>query len=667
MDDKTKSKDPYAEFGGSVATDPYAEFGGKSSASIGKPKTREEAMAANAETSKGITNQEAQYIERPISPEDSMKTETQRYVEQHGVPYRAAAGAGRFTKGAFYDLPTSVLEKTQENIKSGNYDNNYIGGPAGPAFIDALSSKLWTEPREQLQTKALKEDVAGNPRAGQAYQIAAAFPPIGGAITSLTERASEGDVAGAGGEATAAYLIPKVASKIPAATRIGLQEINGAGKEAVAAAERARAERVAHNEGRTQEILANHQEKLASAKADFDKAMAEWEQSTGEKKAAHEAKVKDAQKKWVEKAMAAERDAEAATQAKAKRETLEAGQNAAAQKLHENIQDTHRAVKSSLDQRWNGLRDKVGRDTPLDSVKVKEAIDTAKDKYLLGSPENLKVFNDLTNQMVDEAAGKIDTPEGAQPILKPLTWEEARVHSSALGEKMYSGELPANVRKAIGSVREAVESELQNSADSKGAGKEYRKLKGDWSQYEDDWRDTSALSSGGSPLAKSIKSPTPEFTKSWTLGKGGDLVAQKLARYKQFGGNPELASTLRQLADEAKKIPNIKATIDPKEAARSVPKPGLPPPPKMSSAPEMKTVAEPKLPGQEPPIDPREIRLRKLEQHSGRPFKWYDAFPPFFVERMALKSPAIRKWVADQPRNEIPIRYGIPPPPTPTP
>lgn len=471
--------------------------------------------------------------------------------------------------------------------------------------------------------------------------------------------------------------------KAQSAVRIPAQEIAGAGKEPVLAAEQARKAAVARQEGsfeaRTQAaadankeavaqhqakvdaINASHQEKLQSAKADYDLATEEYKRATAEDKAAYADKVSKMRADWVEKAYAAEKAADDAAKISSQRETLQTGQDAYAKSIADNVKQTHDTVRAGLNDRWGQLRDKVGENTPLNSERLADAVETAKSKYLLGSPTDLKQFKELVGQMEDSEAGVIDVGGGeTEPILRPLTWEEGRVHSTALGEKLSSGELPGNVKRAVGYVRDALEGELGKAAEAAGAGKEYSALKGDWHQYMDDWHDMSSVATGGSPLARVFRAQDPGFVTQAVLGKAGDRLVGTLAKYRQAGANPLLMARLRQLSDTAKGLPTIKVPPTPKRLA-------IPPPPEVAAAPEMKAVKAPSIPAPPgaktvlppesiPAVSPKEVRLRKLEQAAGRPFRWYDLFPPYLAEHLLLKNPKVREWIASQPRQELPPR-----------
>jgi len=444
------------------------------------------------------------------------------------------------------------------------------------------------------------------------------------------------------------------------ATRVLGQEVAGAGREPVylekvrrAAVSKERLERyqesAKHVAEENAKSIRDHAGKVKEAQDAYQKELSDYQQATAEKKATHAEKVKAAKKEWVDKSYEAKKLKAESDKVQGRLEALKRGQEAYAKIIKQNAEATHAAVKGSLDSRWNALNEQVGRQTTLNSPAISDAIEEAKTKFLMGSPESLKVFNDLTRQMTGE--GQVDAAGGATPVLRPITWQEGRVHYSALGDRMYSGDLPGNVYKGIGYVRDALDRELSATAKARGAGKVYSDLKGDWSRYMDDWRDMGAVATGGSPLARVLRAQDPGFVASQVTGKAGERMAETLGRYKQFGGNPAAVSKYRALGEQVKNTPKIKVPSAPGKLE-------LPAEPKLGDAPEAKSVKGPQLkeaPKMKPvePVDPVAVRQKRLAEMAGRPFRFYDLFPPYLLEHMALKSPAIRDWIAKQPRTEL--------------
>lgn len=436
----------------------------------------------------------------------------------------------------------------------------------------------------------------------QALQVPAAIRDImqsGGENAGLTA-ASQIVPRTAGGVAATAAMekAPAIADKlISTPVRIALQRAGGAGKEPVLLEAMARERQLAE---RASTAARTHQE-------------------------------------WLNKAMEVKREQAEVARNVARKQVLDRGIESYGKRLLDNIQQTHENVKTSLNQRWNQLRSHpinrggvptVLKDQPLNSTAIADSIETAEKKFLAGSPESIKQFRDLMNFMeTKEAPGFMaGSKHGA---LNPITWDEGRIHYSALGDRMFSGDLPGNVRAAIRYVRdEGLGSQLHEVAGKAGAGQQYSSLLKDWSQYEHDWRDMSSVTTGGgSPLARAKMAPNAATLTPQVLGKTGDLLMERLAKYRQFGGSPSTAAAIRKLASESKSITRLRA-------------PELPP--------------RPRTPEALPEIDPVAIRRKRLTQYAARPIEFWDLVNPVrWIERPAMSSEAIREWVARQPRKEL--------------
>ena len=406
-----------------------------------------------------------------------------------------------------------------------------------------------------------------------------------------TALAVENAAGGAIGTAESGRMVPAIAEgtlkRLGSGSRIALQEAAGAGREPVRAAERARAETAAATDAQN-----------AAGRRD-----------------------------WVEREHATRRAEQqnAATTAQAK--TIERGQRAYVDRTLQNAQQAFKATKSGLDQRWNALRQRIGNN-PINSQPLADAIEDAKSRYLMGAPESLKQFNDLIRTM--ESDKLLDAPGGPKPMLRQLSWEEGRAHYTALGDKLYSGELPGSVMKAVDHVRGELDRELSATAEAGKMGKFYSQTKADWSQFKSDWDDMrntsmakSATGNAGSPLARLVRARTPEAAAKVMTD---DRLAGMMAKYAKSGANPKLIDAFRKLDAQL-------GTLE-KSRVPARPKPFEP-----KAGPE--------------PINPKEIRAKRLENYASQPFKWYDFLSPTGVSHALLKSDALRNWVASQPRKEL--------------
>ena len=508
-----------------------------------------------------------------------------------------------------------------------------------------------------------------------------ALAPFGGqAWAEMGKQLGERDYPGAAGSALAGTLLgaawlggpklPKDVASLPrkaeSVIRIPAQDIAGAGKEPVARALRNREATIARG-------AETYSTKLSEAKKDYETAtrvseetaaakdrqnLAKYEQNVAETKAKAEAEAAIKRKQWIDETIKVKNIKDQAAHVDAQRESLGIAQDEYTRLLKDNTTSTEAALTSSFKTRWNNFRDVVGRDTKLDTTNVSRSVLEAKSKFLRGSPESLKVFNDLLDEIgVTSLRGAINldtaSPEAVASLgkgLLELDLDTARIHSSAIGGKRFSGELPGNVYHALGHVQDAIESEIMNAARAKGMGKEYGSLKSDWSQYMQDWNDMSPVATGGSPLARIKRAQDPAFVSDQVRGKAGNRLIEILARYRDFGASPQLLVKLRNVRAEIRALPKTSIPETPKPL--SIKATEFPPPPELSvrEVPGLRAVKPPIIP---PPVDPVALRKKLLETYAARPFGWFDLFPPRFIERLLTKSQAFRDWVARQPRKEL--------------
>src|SRR4029077_1522706 len=212
---------------------------------------------------------------------------------------------------------------------------------------------------------------------------------------------------------------------------------------------------------------------------------------------------------------------------------------------------------------------------------------------LRGAPDSLKQFNDVireTGIRINDA-GEIEIPEGVDTHMPVDT---LRVHSSAIGDKLASGDLPGNVYQSLKIAKEGFEGMIESAAEAEGQGDIYRDLKRDWSRYMRDWKDMRAVGTGkGSVLARALVAPDTKFLRPLLTSKGGDQLLQTLGGYRDAGARPELSQSARKLAREslAIKAPAAKAMPPSYEAT---------PPPKLREVtpPKRKPVPIPKPPSE---------------------------------------------------------------------
>ena len=305
-------------------------------------------------------------------------------------------------------------------------------------------------------------------------------------------------------------------------------------------------------------------DKRRADKQVYDKAVSDQVQKFNEDRASAQQANAEMRAEFVRKEAEARKADAAQAAADAQKQVLARGQQNYVQRAMVNAKETFKTTKARLDKRFNGLRDLLGDKTigsgsvkgkPIGSDAIEQSIEEAKDKFLMGAPESIKQFNDVMNLMTESNR---DDPF---PKIRPLSWQEARVHYTALGDRMYSGDLPGNVRKAVELVHDTIDKQLERVAEKNKRGKEYRSARDDWSQFKKDWDDMSntayaksAMGEAGSPLARLVRAADPDAA---ARALGNDRIMDQLARYKQHGANVGLAQGFRELGKRAAGIENV--------------------------------------------------------------------------------------------------------------
>jgi len=479
------------------------------------------------------------------------------------------------------------------------------------------------------------------PIAGQALATAG-FGEAAPAIASDTTAFAR---AAAPKLADAALFVPRT---VTAGIRIGMQDLGGAGKEPVARAAREHAVKIEQAQKDYNDALRAVQEENATRRTEAANGLAEKRQTVEQTNAQTRAD-------YLRKEMEARKSEAAQAAAEAQKQVIERGQRSYATRAIDNAKQTFRTVKAELDQRWDKLRDTIG-ERPINSGNVAKAIEEAKAKYLMGDPESLKLFDQLTEQL-QQPKEFIDpgVPGQLKPTMKAMPWQQGRVFYTSLGHKMYGEGLAGNVFKATEYVHDVLGKELGATARnvSPAIGKLYESTKADWSQFKKDWDDMSnmsysksAMGEAGSPLARLVRAADSQAA---ARALANDRIMDQLARYQTQGLNPRLAAGFRALDKRMDGIDKVALSKHPS-------KPNYKP---LSEEAEPRLMKEPSPPDLGKPKSPAQIRYEKLENYAGRPWRWYDLVPFNLFERTLLKSNDIRRWVAEQPRREIPVKDQI--------
>ncbi|PWT72285.1 MAG: hypothetical protein C5B60_09800 [Chloroflexi bacterium] len=392
-----------------------------------------------------------------------------------------------------------------------------------------------------------------------------------------------------------------------------MQKVAGAGREPIVQDIRAAQNANLEALGKHEEAVANAERKYNTAKQEYLDKKARGEQADAEK-------LRQAAKEWRDRQYEhslAKSKAESITR---QQEVLQRGVDAYADRARENLTRTHNIAESRLNSRYYHLQQSIENALPgekgyANSEHIKEVIDYARDKFLLGSPDDVKTFNNLVRWMTES------TEPGAEAGLRNLPWGDVRVHHSAMGDQIRPGNnLPGNVVQAIRYVREkGTGAELMRIAKEAGMGEVYAKLTKDYRQFKIDWSDRGEVSQGASPLRPGLARQDNAPLVRDVTGDAGDRFLSILAKYKKDGANIRLFEGIRDLTTKAENLGKVaiprehlvRVTMPRDIEPFQAPKTTEPPTP-----PEFRPPARPKLRIPRP----EQVRQELLERRAGRPF-----------------------------------------------
>jgi hypothetical protein len=372
--------------------------------------------------------------------------------------------------------------------------------------------------------------------------------------------------------------------------------------------------------------------------ADLEKQHEEKVQSVGKKTAADEAayktKVEHAKDEYARKV--AERNQKMIDQSKqqsaanVKRDATGAKIRSGpayqrltqmADNVGESVGKLDKTVREAYNARWNAFHQAMG-DAQGNFTPVQQAVSDAETNILKGSPENIAIFRNIMKEGEDPLLSQASVFKGASrgtdikellgsmrsegertrflnslkaedptfsvdgsPVAKEnavLPIDQIRGYSTELGNKIYrSGNISGDVRRALKSVKDAADKEVERVADSKGQGSTYRQLNKDWAQYMDDFYEHDG------PLYKMKNALNSDRRIALISGGEGGRVIDSLGRYSRFDpNNVETVGRVRSMVNQIDNLssrpgpvppPVARPTFPARPAARDVPpKPAMP-------------------------------------------------------------------------------------------
>ncbi len=541
---------------------------------------------------------------------------------------------------------------------------------------------------EKTAESRFKQPGWANKVTGAEEFLESGVPFAGPGVVRSHEQIGRGDIAGGVGSAASAGLVGAgLAKAAPGlAERLTPTALNQVARKSVAGVfdvgenfeERARKE---------------HEEALATLTKEYEEKI----QQTGEKSSAREAayrtKIEQVRDNYARKIAENEAKKVAASakqsgaEVKQKSLTTQPRSGPVYQRLAgmadqiatQDVPKLDTDMRAAQNNRWAAFRQAIGDDpkTPkmVDWTPVQSAVANAEANILQGSPENIAIFRSIIREgvnpalegasvfksPVEDVLTRKDLSESARTRIlqdiaeeseraaragsgSPLAsavqipFDDARGYYTELGQKLTSSSLPGDVRRALKSVQDAVDTKAIKPAIPKDQLGTYSQLKSDWAQYMGDFYDSDG------PLYQLKNAATSDGRLNLITGSKGANIIDALGRYARFNPNVTgVAGRLRSMMKQIRELPSTAPSI-----------PGRLQPPNFPAEPRPTQLSA--RPKELEPLDVTREKLRALEK---MPQTWgtlrpYQAVIPYYWPRLLaqkamaelLSHPLIREWIA---------------------
>jgi hypothetical protein len=287
------------------------------------------------------------------------------------------------------------------------------------------------------------------------------------------------------------------------------------------------------------------------------------------------------------------------------------------------VQRLDKQVRQRENAKWEAFR------RPLEGVTVDGtpvAAKIAEVEQSILSTQDVPIFKRILDEMEAEGSPVRST----RSSFGAMTVDYLRRLSTKLGERMYTGNVPGDVYRALkqvqGTVEQSIEGVVREAMGPQGV-KTYHQLKQDWHQYMETFYDMD------SPVRKLKEGLDPNDKLNPVVGDEGQRAINLLSRYRNMGAASTIDTMgrLRALQKAVRELPSGKGTM-----------------PEAPTRPSLEVPVR--------PTDPESIRgdlLKEKVRSYSSPTRWELRFPPLRLEMMAVKrlleSPAIRDWLTKGP------------------
>lgn len=167
--------------------------------------------------------------------------------------------------------------------------------------------------------------------------------------------------------------------------------------------------------------------------------------------------------------------------------------------IGESISNLDKAVREEANQKYTSVRQATANDPGVPASDVAADVKAAEQKFIKGSPENIKQFRDILKRGESDGEVTIDgrsfTPatdpvgwkrmqeQGIVPETGNMTFADLQGFRSELASKLASGKLEGDVYQAMKSVHEALGKRMAEIADRNGVGPQLKTADNFYRQY----------------------------------------------------------------------------------------------------------------------------------------------------------------------------------------
>jgi hypothetical protein len=543
--------------------------------------------------------------------------------------------AGSFTES--FGLPADIRQwpKVATDLAKGPIPTKL--GPQAEAANAAINigKGVLTASSDAAQTglDRMKKPGWQNKLVGGMQYIESGIPVLGPSLVKAGDQFEKEDYAGGFGTVTGTAMqilsgspevrekVASVPGKVAAGAKSITREAVGIGDKPVAQAHAAWAKDMlkaqSEHEAKILDTIAEHKDDTAKAQADLAKKVAEQNEK-------HAKRIADINADHAEKVAKVRGE-----NAQAKGE-FEAGQQAkqAAERHAKTISDVLPQVERSATAEARNAYPQIDGTVPPEELykSLKDA------KGELRGTENLpgslnRIISDVTpktdgltvmGQQLDPAnpahAGMIDKlkEQGITPKPpEPLTFDKLHGYYSELGRDLYDRDLPGDEKKALFKAREVIADHMRELAEAEGKQGQFEDAQEKWKTVENTFRNSRATASGGSPVARALKTRDPitgklrpDYVQQIMADpKASKIAEEHLGRFTDHGAPVQSLRGLRSATEAGKAAP---------KTLKVAPEPSAPKLPEKPAPPEGKFPPPPEFPDR-PQVEPFSAQAHRMK------------------------------------------------------